>query len=91
MLMTSVLAMSRRDEHEPSIDPEAPYDSLPSFNGMVAINKASILDIDNFKEYVSLCNLRISFEEDNFFMVEGDADEINEFIKYWNYYTWVSV
>ena len=88
MLTTWVSAMSRRDEHEPSIDPEAPYDSLPSFNGIVAINKASILDIDNFKEYVSLCDLRIAFEEDNFFMVEGDADEISKFIEYWN---WVDV
>lgn len=80
--------MSRRYEHEPSIDPEAPYDSLPSFNGVAAINKNSILDIDIFKEYVALCNLRIAFEEDDYFMVEGDADEIRVFMNYWN---WVNV
>lgn len=77
--------MTKRYNIDKSIDPYAPYTSLPTFNGLLAVSKSSISDIDIFKDYVNLCGLKLIGDEDDYFMIEGDEEELDDFSRYWNY------
>ena len=55
---------------------------LPDFH-QIAIRKKDITSKAIFKELIQLYNLEIVYDEDEYYILDGSAQDIHDFQKYW--------
>lgn len=56
----------------------------PSFN-QLAVDKATISDVDHFKSLILLYGLKIIQEEKEHFILDGSQEDLEEFSRDWNW------
>lgn len=56
--------------------------SLPTFHQII-IRKKEIEDTDAFSDLVKMYNLTISYNEPDYYILDGDKKDLYEFVKYW--------
>lgn len=56
----------------------------PTFNDHLAVQKSTVVNKENFQEFVELSGLEIVSEEADYYIVRGSTVDIQEFSAYWN-------
>lgn len=62
----------------------AEQEESPSFD-QLAVDKSTISDDDNFKAFVSLYGLTIIQEEDHYYILDGQSEDLLAFSNDWNW------
>lgn len=68
----------------PELFKDRVFEDLPTFNTTLAISRSSITDIDIFKEFVELSDLKVVYEEPKYVIIEGTQENIQRFAEDWN-------
>lgn len=59
---------------------------LPTFAQQVAVAKSTISDLDIFKDFIALQDLKIIEEESEYVIIEGDKANLQNFVNDWDFY-----
>jgi hypothetical protein len=58
--------------------------SIPTFNDHLAVDKSTVVNRENFQEFIELSGLELASEEADYYIVRGPTESIQEFSAYWN-------